>query len=108
MPRRLDLGFELTARRRPVRISVFVDDPPRRLIIEGLSAYDVSRAASYDALVGNLSRGRVQPTTFRLLVDEEPLAGFRFLADPDAVLALIEELRAADIEVFYIQSGGRA
>jgi hypothetical protein len=91
---------------RPAQISFFAEGPPRRIVIEGLSRRDVSRAARYDAFVSNLANGRILPAEFRRKIRAwRPIAGFRFLSDPDAVLALIEELRAADIELFYYEPG---
>jgi hypothetical protein len=37
-----------------------------------------------------------------------PIVGERFLSDPDAVLALLEDRRASDLEVFYYESGRAA
>jgi len=91
---------------RPAQISFFAEGPPRRIVIEGLSRRDVSRAARYDAFVSNLANGRISPAEFRRRMRTwRPIAGFRFLSEPDAVLALIEELRAADIELFYYEPG---
>jgi hypothetical protein len=113
--RRKDKHPELTAREalghpkpgfRPAQISFFAEGPARRIVIEGLTRRDVSRAARYDAFVGNLRNGRITPAAFRRRIRAwRPIVGFRFLSDPDAVLALIEELRAADIEPFYYEPG---
>ena len=92
--------------RRPPQISFFAEGPPRRIVIEGLTRRDVRRAARYDAFVSNLANGRISAVDFRRKIRAwRPIAGFRFLAEPDAVLALIDELRAADIELFYYEPG---
>ena len=87
-------------------ISLMVDYPPRLVVIEGLTRRDVRRAARYDSLVRQLDRGRIAGATFRRRIAEwRPIAGFVFLADPDAVLALLDELRAHDVELFIYDSG---
>jgi hypothetical protein len=87
-------------------ISLLVDDPARFIIIEGLSRRDTSRAARYDALVGLMERGEMSRREFRRRVGSwQPIAGYRFLADPDAVLAILEQRRAQDAELFVYESG---
>jgi hypothetical protein len=113
--RRLERNLGLTAREavghpkpgyRPAQISFFAESPPRRIVIEGLSRRDVRRAARYDAFVNNLANGRLSPSEFRSRIRGwRPIAGFRFLSNPDAVFALLEELRAADTEPFYYEPG---
>jgi hypothetical protein len=91
---------------QPARISFFADNPPRRVVIEGLARREVRRAARYDALVSNLAQGTLSPTEFRRRVRSwKPIAGFRFLSDPDGALALVDELRTADREIFVYESG---
>jgi hypothetical protein len=91
---------------RPPVISIFVADPPRQVVIEGLSRADLSRAAKYDNAVSELARGRVAPASFeRRFSAWRPIAGYRLLADPDAVLALLDRLRAEDREPFILDSG---
>jgi hypothetical protein len=87
-------------------ISLMVDDPPRFVIVEGLIRRDLRRAGRYDHLVRQLDEGRLSPVVFRRRVRSwRPIAGMQFLADPDAVLALLEERRAGDLEVFVYDSG---
>lgn len=91
---------------RPPRISLMVGEPPRFLILEGLSRSQLRRAGRYGDLVSKLERGRIDAATFRRRVRSwRPLEGFRFLSDPDAVLALLESRRAHDREVFVYDSG---
>jgi len=88
------------------QISLLVADPPRFLIIDALSRRDLTRAGRYEELVKRLENGRIRPADFRRrVVSWRPIAGHRFLSDPDAVLAVLEERRAQDKEVFYYDSG---
>lgn len=106
---------ELTARQAlghrspsdtPSQISLMVDDPPRFIVVEGLTYRDLKRAGRYDSLVGKLQEHRITPTEFRRRIRSwRPIAGFRFLSDPDAVLAVLDERRASDQEVFVYSSG---
>ena len=106
---------ELTARQAlghrsptdtPSQISLMVDEPPRFVIVEGLIYRDLKRAGRYDSLVGKLEENRIAPAEFRRRVRSwRPIAGFRFLSDPAAVLALLDERRASDQEVFVYSSG---
>jgi hypothetical protein len=91
---------------RPAQISFLAQGPPRRVVVEGLNRRDVSRAARYEAFVSNLANGRLALAEFRRRISSwRPIAGFRFLSDPAAVLALLGELRASDIEPFYYEPG---
>ena len=83
-----------------------VDDPPRFVVLEGLGRRDLSRAGHYNDLAQKLDLGRFDPKAFRNRVKRwRPIAGFRFLADPDAVLLLMDRRRADDKEVFVYDSG---
>lgn len=94
---------------RPGSISFMVDDPPRFVLVEGLSGRDLRRAGRYGRLARELESGRLSHAAFRRQVGAwRPIAGFRFLSDPDAVLALVEDRRAADLEIFYYDSGRAA
>jgi hypothetical protein len=102
-------GHEPREIRSARRVSVFIGDPPRYAEYEGLSRRDVSRAAKYDALVSNLRQGNISPQEFRRRVSAwQPIAGERFLADPDAVLTIVEERRAAGEDLFVYRSGRAA
>ncbi len=106
---------ELTARQalghpaagdRPPQISLMVDNPPRWIITEALNRRDLTRAGRYDNLVSQLDTGRLSHNAFRRRVSSwRPIAGLRFLSDPDAVLAILQELRASDQMVFHYESG---
>lgn len=99
------LGHPKPADRSP-QISLFVDDPPRWIVVEGLSRGDLRRAGRYHALVSNLAQGRLRPGDFeRRIRAWRPIAGFRFLSDPDAVLTLSDAVRATETEIFYYESG---
>jgi hypothetical protein len=87
-------------------ISLMVTDPPRFLIIEALNRRDLRRAGRYDNLVNQLYEGRITSASFeRRVRGWRPIAEYTFLSDPDAVLAILEERRAADLEVFHYESG---
>ena len=113
--RRRDARFGLTARQAlghaaPAdvlpSISVMVDNPPRYLILEGLSRRDTRRAGRYEGLVAQLRQGRLTSATFRRRIASwKPIAGYTFLSDPDAVLAILDQLRAEDRETFHYESG---
>ena len=99
------LGHPKSTDRPPV-ISIFVADPPRQVVLEGPSRADLSRAAKYDNAVSELARGRLAPDSFRRRFSAwRPIAGYTLLADPDAVLALLDLLRTADREPFILDSG---
>jgi hypothetical protein len=95
------LGHESAARREQIRISALVAGPDRYIELDGLTRRDRVRVARYNALVSNLAQGNISPAAFRRRVSRwQTIAGHRFLADPDAVLALMEQRRAADQETF--------
>jgi len=90
-------------------MSILVADPPRFLVVGGLSRRDRSRAGRYGDLVGKLDTGRLSAAEFRRRVRRwRPIEGLRFLSDPDAVLAILDSLRAQDREVFVYDRGSAA
>lgn len=67
---------------------------------------EARRLGRYNSLVGQLSRGQISGTEFERRVRSwKPLAGQRLASDPKAVLARLESLRAADIELIVYVSG---
>jgi hypothetical protein len=91
---------------RPAQISLMVADPPRFIIIETFNRTDLHRAGRYDHLVNLLAARRIAPSAFERRVNSwRPIAGERFLADPEAVLTLLDRLRAEDRETFVYDSG---
>jgi hypothetical protein len=99
------LGHAKATDRLP-RISLLIDGPPRQIVLEGLSRADISRAAKYDNAVSQLANGRLAPAAFeRRFRRWRPIAGYRLLSDPEAVLALLDQLRAEDREPFILDSG---
>jgi hypothetical protein len=116
--RRRALHPELTARQahgHPASgdvnpsISIIVGGPPRFLIVQGLSRRDTRRAARYGSLVSQLDDGAISGRAFSRRVGAwRPIVGYRFLSDPDAVLAIIEQRRAEDAEIFVYESGRAA
>jgi hypothetical protein len=114
--RRRALHFERSAREAtghyltaplPLQMSFLAAGPPRFIVVENLSRRDRSRAGRYADFVGKLDIGRLSPAEFGRRVSRwRPIAGERFLADPDAVLAILEQRRAQDVDVFVYQIGG--
>jgi hypothetical protein len=76
-----------------------------------MSRRDVHRSARYLGLVGRLAAGAISPGAFRARVrlwrpvtitDPETVAGeYRFLDDPDSVLALVEGDRVAETDIWF-------
>jgi hypothetical protein len=86
-----------------------VDSPPRFIVVTGLTRRDTRRAARYASFVGQLQDGAISGRSFRRRIGSwDPIVGYRFLADPDAVLAILEERRAHDLELFTYESGRAA
>jgi hypothetical protein len=99
------LGHPAAGDRLPT-ISLMAEGPARYLVLEGLSRRDAKRAGKYNDLVNRLSTGRMTPEAFRGRIRTwRPIAGYRFLAEPDAVFAILDDLRAQDVEPFYYDSG---
>lgn len=105
---RAEAGHESAAAREHTTISVLVDDPPRFVELAGLSRAERRRVARYDALVSNLLQGRLRPAAFRARVSSwRPIAGFRFLTDPDAVVAILDDRRQSGEETFVYRGRRR-
>lgn len=91
------------------RWAIYVDDPPRWVEVE-LRPREGRRAGRYLSLVSRLAenpKSNIRKAEFAGTVSAwRPLPnGMRFVADPDAVLLLIEQRRALDLEIFYYESG---
>jgi hypothetical protein len=87
-------------------VSAFFGPNADFVVVDGLDRAEVRRMARYDALVGQLAAGRVTPSEFRRRVESwRPIASRQLTSDPSAVLARLERLRAADLEVFAYASG---
>ena len=102
---------ERTEVRQQRTVSAFINGPqgPRYVEMAGLSRRDVSRAARYDALVSNLKQGRISASAFKRRVSSwRPIAGYTFVSDPAAALAIAEARRAADQEPFVYRNGRAA
>jgi hypothetical protein len=99
------LGHPKPGDSRPT-ISLMVEDDPRFIVIETDNRRDLRRAARYDNLVSQMASGRLSPEAFRRRVCSwRPIGEFRFLSDPDAVLAIIEARRAGELDLFVYSSG---
>jgi hypothetical protein len=105
---RARLGHEVAVTRS---ISALFADPPRFKVLQSVTRLDAKRIARYHELTRQLVnrrsyRGRVMtPDRFKRLVSQwRPLSsGERLLADPDAVMAILETLRAEDRDVFVYE-----
>jgi hypothetical protein len=99
----------------PPTASFYADDPPRYIELEGVSRRDLRRAGVYMQATSELRADlRARPSeaaTIKRAFSRRfrywrRIAGYRVLFDPDSVLALQDNLRAADIEVVF--DSGRA
>ncbi|MGA3353845.1 MAG: hypothetical protein ABSD85_11755 [Acidimicrobiales bacterium] len=105
---RARLGHEVAVSRS---ISALLAGPARFEVLEGVTRLDAKRIARYHEVTRQLVnrrsyRGKVMtPERFRRLVSQwRPLSsGDRLLADPDAVIAILETLRAEDRAVFVYE-----
>ncbi len=74
--------------------------------LDDLSRRDISRIGRYGRLVQDLKEGTISPEAFEGRVSRwRPVAGQRFVSDPDTVLALEERRRADGLEAFLMESG---
>ncbi len=105
---RARLGHEVAVSRS---ISALLANPPRFEVLENVTRLDAKRIARYHEVTRQLLnrrsyRGKVMtPDRFRHLVSQwRPLSsGESLLADPDAVIAILETLRAEDRAVFVYE-----
>jgi hypothetical protein len=82
------------------QMTVLVAGPPRAVVLD-LGRAEARRAAGYAALVRDLCMGRLDPLAFAQRVRGwAPLAGHRLVSDPDTVLALVDRMRAEDVDPF--------
>ena len=102
---RESLGHRVTGT-RPRVASFYADNPPRFVIVEGISARDIQRAGSYMGSVGALLNARasggsdweqVSRAFERRFRRWASIAGLNLLADPAAVVALAEAQRAGEL-----------
>ncbi len=101
---RARLGHEPAATERAM--PAMLDDPPRWVEFDDLSRAEARRIGRYLNLARQFSYGRDTPSDFRRHVSSwRPIRGERFLADPDAVLAILETRRVEDQEIFYYRRG---
>jgi hypothetical protein len=74
-----------------------------------LDRAEARRLGRYDALVSQLSSGRISSAEFeRRARALRPFRGEHFASDPNAVLARLDQLRAGDRETFVYRSGRAA
>ena len=78
----------------PRRMSTLLAQPARLAVIEDVTARDARRLARYETLTRALVCGEITPRTFCQTVRKwAPFHEFHFLADPEAVIAILEERR---------------
>jgi|GEM_PF-4767564 hypothetical protein len=109
--RRLAKHPELSARQAlgheapgdvPPTISFYAAEPARLVTVEGASRRDARRAGVYMRASRDLVDGRIEPKAFeRRFRRWKPIAGRQPLADPHAVVALVEHLRAGEEEILF-------
>jgi hypothetical protein len=99
----------------PPTASIYADDPPRFIELEGVSRRDLRRAGIYTQATRQLRtdlRSRpdaaiaIKRAFQRRFRYWRRLAGYRVLSDPDSVLAVQDAMRAGDVEVLF--DSGRA
>jgi hypothetical protein len=77
-------------------VQILVDEPPRVVAVE-VENSDEQVAARYLTRVRTLAEGTISPDRFQAEVETwPPVGGFRLLADPQTVLALLEQQRAGE------------
>ena len=82
-------------------MSTLLDSPPRWAVLDNLTRGEARRLARYDAMMSNLVQGDLSPRAFERRVGAwRPIRGERFLADPAAVLAILDQRRQAGDETF--------
>jgi len=87
-------------------IALDANDSPRFVVLDSVSRRDAARAGRYQHLVRSLTEGKMHPEAFRRRVSKwRPIAGHQLVADPSAILALVEERRASGAPLFVYESG---
>lgn len=99
-------GHEPTSVRAGRTMSAMFGDGADFREVQSPTRGETQRLGRYNSLVGQLAEGRISPAEFRRkVVSWRPVAGQRLASDPDAVLARLDERRAADRELFEYRSG---
>ena len=89
-------------------LSTLLDSPPRWTVLDNVTRGEARRLARYDAMMSNLVQGDLSPRAFQRRVGAwRPIRGERFLADPAAVMAILDMRRQAG-EVVFIYEGRRS
>jgi hypothetical protein len=99
-------GHEPATVRAGRTMSAFVGPDVVYVEFSGLSRAEATRLGRYNSLVRRLQDGQISRGEFlRIASGWRPVAGQRLSANPEAVLARLEVLRAEDVEVFRYRSG---
>ena len=85
-------------------MSTLLDRPPRWTVLEDVTRGEARRLARYDAMMSNLVQGDLSPRAFQRRVGSwRPIRGERFLADPAAVMAILDMRRQVGDPVFIYE-----
>jgi hypothetical protein len=85
-------------------MSTLLDRPPRWTVLEDVTRGEARRLARYDAMMSNLVQGDISPPAFERRVGAwRPIRGERFLADPAAVMAILDMRRQVGDPVFIYE-----
>lgn len=87
-------------------ISLLIAGPTPYVIMEQVSRRERVRIARYNSYLGQLAEGKISPRAFEHRISSwRPIRGQKFLANPDLALAVLEQRRTSDEELFIYESG---
>lgn len=79
-------------------------EPGSFVLFDQLTRSEARRVARYDSLLSQLDKGQLSAEAFHRRVRMwRPIRGERFLSNPEAALALLDERRVAGDEVFIYE-----
>jgi hypothetical protein len=106
---RAEAGHEPARVRAGRAISAMFGDSAEFRSVRSPTRGETRRLGRYDALVRQLREGKIGGAAFERRVRSwRPVGGQRLASDPDAVLARLDERRAADLELFEYVAGRAA
>lgn len=89
-----------------MKMSALIDGQRPFNVFDTVTRSEARRIARYDALTSNLLQGKISSREFRRRVGHwRPIRGERFLADPDVVIATLDERRQVGDDVFVYERG---
>lgn len=102
-------GHEPASTRAGRSMSAYMGEHAQFSVYGNLTRSEARRLGRYDALVGQLSTGRISRAEFERRVSAwRPFRGERFASDARAVLAALDRRRDDELEVFEYRSGRAA